>query len=144
MSILNCARSAQSHCLQPATVLRSPHNFSTSSGCSGQQCTGDITVTLPRGCAGPWPVLIFISGYGVPASYYAGVASGLAQSGFAVVQYDRSDPPPPNHVEVAFFDDLLGWISSWNATEGAAQLQDSINVAGRCSSASHDMALQIS
>lgn len=50
-----------------------------------------------------------------------------------VLQYDRSDPPPANHVELAFFDELLAWLRSWNATEGLAhgQLQDAISVAGQ-------------
>ena len=48
-----------------------------------------------------------------------------------ILQYDRSDPPPANHVELAFFDELLAWIKSWNATEGLAQLQDAMSVAGQ-------------
>lgn len=64
----------------------------TSTGCSGQDCRVNVTITLPMGSApgreAPFPVAVVSNGFQVPAAQYASYAQRLARWGYVVLRWD--------------------------------------------------------
>ncbi|MBL8685726.1 MAG: hypothetical protein JNK05_41505 [Myxococcales bacterium] len=64
----------------------------TSTGCSGQDCRVNVTITVPTGSApgraAPFPVAVVSNGFQVPASQYASYAQRLARWGYVVLRWD--------------------------------------------------------
>ncbi|GAB4817094.1 hypothetical protein N2152v2_004140 [Parachlorella kessleri] len=88
-------------------------------------------ITLPPSTAapGPYPVIIFLNGFGTVASWYKALVAEVARAGYVVVQYDINRarlgphrlPAVPFNIEdeAAILEPLHAWLTHLNEGKSA-------------------------
>ena len=98
-------------------VYKTDIALKSSRGCGGRTCKLSVTVSypVPAPSSGlslsrsPSPVVLLVSGFLQPTTYYSFYARALAQAGFAVIQYAAQSRPLPDEVELGLIYELLQW-----------------------------------
>ncbi|KAF5842341.1 hypothetical protein DUNSADRAFT_7655 [Dunaliella salina] len=102
--------------------------------CGGRKaCKLNLMITFYSGLpAAPVPVVLFLTGFQMPRSWYNSYAEQLASNGrYLVVQYETSSsivkPLIPDQIEVQFFPQLLSFVAG-EASDSASPLYNRADV----------------
>ncbi|KAK9865848.1 hypothetical protein WJX84_006247 [Apatococcus fuscideae] len=105
-------------------TLRDALQVETATPSSTGSCTLKLTITAPSepcsSLSGPYPVVVFLNGFQMRASFYKSYALRLASWGFAVLQYDipllTTLPDTP---ELEYLDQILDWAQQQSLAGGS-------------------------
>ncbi|KAK9817550.1 hypothetical protein WJX74_004164 [Apatococcus lobatus] len=87
-------------------------------------CVLRLTMTAPaEGCGsfpGPHPVVVFLNGFQMRASFYRAYAARLASWGFTLIQYDVPFLTTlPDTPELEWLNQILDWAAQQSQTSGS-------------------------